>query len=525
MKRPARARAHVAPCGSPRRLTLGVGEDAFDLEGAFRRALRLVGAGASGVLLGCGGAADSLPLDHDGLPARTDAPRGEADGERGESPDGLPGGAEGEVPGAVVERPAFGPRTPRPAPPGTPSGDVVNDPGFELLPCAAGEYPEPLYLPGLSPAAPPDYLEMLWWSQRVRESMGELCGGALDAAACAAKFEAQEDESAMVIGQIVQAITTYALRGTRGDEPFHVGSLPELSAFLGDIDSLGDAALWVASHGYNLACGVSGGVARASGFDVLAFTQQGCDGSTRHLLHVAPDGTLSAVDAFVEAEPDPYCVVGRRPQGLAAPRVLRSSLGEFFAGCAELEAASVPAFVRLARELRAHGAPESLVWRALRSAREEVRHARVVGALARRFGATPRWPRCPVGRVRPLEQVAIENAVEGCVRETYGALVAEHQRRFAEDRAVARVYAGIAADETRHAALSWDVARWAERRLPRRSGRDVVRARQDAARSLTLGLASSRSKPIDAVAGLPAPSVGHALAESLGATLWRDGIG
>jgi hypothetical protein len=53
----------------------------------------------------------------------------------------------------------------------------------------------------------------------------------------------------------------------------------------------------------------------------------------------------------------------------------------------------------------------------------------------------------------------------------------------------------------------------------------VAQARRDAARALTADLARSRSKPMDGVAGLPAPSAGHALAEQLGASVWRDGIG
>lgn len=515
-------------------------EPACRLDATFRDALRWIGHGASGLLLGCGGNADSgtTPAEHPGeaLPGNggsgtagtdgTPAPASGGDASRPGSAAGSAGSTSPGAPAVDVGKPALDPGGQRPLwTTDTASGTVVDEAGFELLPCSAGEYPEPLYLAGLSPAAPPDYLEMVGWAGSAVESSGVLCGGASDVDACVARFEALEVEPTIVIGQIVQAIMTYYLQGTLGDDPIRVGTLPELQAFLGEIDTLGDAALWVESQGYNLACGASGGVARESGFDVLAFTQQGCDGSTRHLVHVEGDGALSVVDSFVQREPDPYCIVGRRPQGLAARRVLRSSLGEFFAGCAELEAASVPAFVQLARELEAHRAPRALVRRALRSASEEVRHARVVGALARRFGSTPRWPRHPIGRVRALEDLARENAVEGCVRETYGALVARHQQRFARDAAIARVYRGIAGDETRHAELSWDVARWAEPRLSRRARQNVARARSDAARALTMDLARSSSKPIDAVAGLPAPAVGHALAERLGKGIWRDGIG
>ena len=159
---------------------------------------------------------------------------------------------------------------------------------------------------------------------------------------------------------------------------------------------------------------------------------------------------------------------GRRPAGYRPPRTgHRGAVADYFAKMADLEAASVSAFVRLREELRAHGAPRALVREAARSARDEVRHARVVSRLARGYGAAPRKSR--VGArldVRALEEVAMENAVEGCVRETYGALLATWQADAAGDRDVARAMRPIAEDETRHAALAWAVGRWAGARLP-----------------------------------------------------------
>ncbi|HTV23285.1 MAG TPA: ferritin-like domain-containing protein [Polyangiaceae bacterium] len=533
MKRPAASSEYDRCHFRPRRARARDGEldCTFCLDATFRDALRLIGAGASGMLLGCGGAAaphrepDATSLGEAGssrAPSGGSAGAG-ATGIGAGSPLGVPGDADDGSGTSLDTTRTTGPEAVKPVRADTPSGRLLDDPGFELLPCSGGQYPAPLRLGGLAPTTPPDYLEMVGWAGSGGESLGTLCGGASDVDACIAAFDELESGSAIVLGQIVQVITTYYLRGTLGDEALRVGTLPELQAFLGEIDTLDEAALWVESQGYNRVCGASGGVARASGFDLLAFTTQGCDGRTQHLLHVARDGALGAVDSVVVSEPDPYCVVGRRPEGHAARRVLRRSLGEFFAGCAELEAASVPAFVRLARELEVHGAPRGLVHRALRSARQEVRHARLVGGLARRFGATPRWPRCPVGRVRTLERVAHENAVEGCVRETYGALVAHHQRRFARDRSVARVYASIAADETQHAELSWEVAHWAEQRLPRADRRRVDEARRAAARALAQDLARSRSKPMDEIAGLPDPARGLMLAEQLDARLWRHG--
>jgi hypothetical protein len=61
---------------------------------------------------------------------------------------------------------------------------------------------------------------------------------------------------------------------------------------------------------------------------------------------------------------------------------------------------------------------------------------------------------------RSLEQLAVENAVEGCVRETYGALLATWQARAAAEPRVRAMMAAVAVDETRHAQLAWDLDAW-----------------------------------------------------------------
>jgi phosphoribosylcarboxyaminoimidazole (NCAIR) mutase len=194
-------------------------------------------------------------------------------------------------------------------------------------------------------------------------------------------------------------------------------------------------------------------------------------------------------------------------------------IGALFAEAARLEAASIPAFRLLARELSAHRAPAALVRAARSAARDEVRHARATAALARRYRAAPARP--TLGnppRRRSLEAIAIENAVEGCVRETYGALVALWQARRAKDPVVAAAMAPIAADETRHAELAWRVAAWAAPRLSRASRRRV-----DAARARAFAdLRAEATRPVPAaqvaLAGLPSAETAARLLEALEAT-------
>lgn len=133
------------------------------------------------------------------------------------------------------------------------------------------------------------------------------------------------------------------------------------------------------------------------------------------------------------------CAPGRRPPGLG--RLPRRNPE------AAMEAASIHAFLRLHRELTAHGAPDSLARRCLAAARDEVRHAQLLSFDGR-------VPRVRVVRrpLRSLAAIARDNAVEGCVNETWAALVAHLDPR--------PVYRIIAADELRHAQLAWDIEAW-----------------------------------------------------------------
>lgn len=175
---------------------------------------------------------------------------------------------------------------------------------------------------------------------------------------------------------------------------------------------------------------------------------------------------------------------GRRPAGLQRDEARASEPGARFARMAELEAASVPAFAQLARELAAHGAPESLIAAARRALADEERHARMMTELARAAGARAVTPDVASTPLRPLVAIAVENVVEGCVRETAGAVAAAVEaRRFAAP-SLRRIFAAIAVDERRHADLAWAVDAWAAPRLTPAERRLVAAARAGALRSL-----------------------------------------
>jgi hypothetical protein len=239
----------------------------------------------------------------------------------------------------------------------------------------------------------------------------------------------------------------------------------------------------------------------------------GCDDDA--MAFVAADGEAIAVDC------DKCSVMGRRPAGLARARAKgRSPLGAFFGHAAHLEAASVEAFASLAEELTALGAPAELARAAERSARDEERHARLTGHIARRHGGEPPGVRVARRRSRSLEAMAIENAVEGCVRETFGALAASWQAAHARDPLIARTMASIARDETRHAALAWAIARWVEPRLDARTRRRIVAARRRAVRTLRRQARAVVPAVLVQRAGVPASPDAAKMLDALEAALW-----
>lgn len=163
------------------------------------------------------------------------------------------------------------------------------------------------------------------------------------------------------------------------------------------------------------------------------------------------------------------CLGGRRPMGHVEalslnPQMQGPALGSTLAAFASLERASVQAFIELAERLEGWGAPAELVERCEAAAAEEVEHAEAVAAMARRHGGEPPAPRSEDSSA-DLFAFALHNAVEGCVVETWSALLAHRWAEASSEEELRSLFARIAEDETRHAQLSWDLHRWFESQL------------------------------------------------------------
>ena len=240
------------------------------------------------------------------------------------------------------------------------------------------------------------------------------------------------------------------------------------------------------------------------------------------------DGAVDADDAGTDGGGTGVYVLcesdhsGRKPAGLRRTRPVHRGdpVAVYFANAAHLEAASVHAFRRMHDELRTLGAPRSLLARVTRAMKDEVRHARVTARIARRRGAEARGVSVRAARPRSVSAMARENITEGCVRETYGALVATWQASHAQDPEVRRVMAGIARDETRHAELSWDVARFVEAKLDPRARASVARARARAIAKLYERTSREPGSAIVDQIGAPRARDARRLVGALAATVW-----
>jgi hypothetical protein len=285
---------------------------------------------------------------------------------------------------------------------------------------------------------------------------------------------------------------------------------------LGSIDTTAEAVLLAALSGQPLCNGFgklpgASIAATATGYEIRALYELCSDGQYRDRLTVDANGTLTVLE-HVKVAPS-TCAIGRRPDGLCTPMSFAqpSSRGAYLAEAAHLEAASVYAFEKLARELLELSAPRALIEAAHEAKSDEMRHALAVAALARASGGRPNVPVVQETALRSRLELALDNATEGCVRETFGALIATYQAESAGDARVRSVMTSIAEDETRHAALSWALQAWLEAGLRECERAQVASAQARALDELERELAPDLSDADLRALGLPSRALSSAL--------------
>lgn len=361
-------------------------------------------------------------------------------------------------------------------------------------------------------------------------SVGEACKTAVSKATCAENLGKQPEAGGKVGWSECAGNCEYKpvqVRVTRGDTVTVVTANAEgvVSAYL-PIDTATEAVARVAASRQYGSAGCSGkDVLRESDGSYLVYakaTDYKCNPDfkssttsvTESVVRVAPDGTMSVVAKNHTQTTDNGCIVaGRRPEGL----LHASTSTAFLSRMAHLEAASVVAFEQMIDELRHHGAPQDLIARAEAARCDEVRHAETMTMFATAAGA--RVPPVEVTRVargaRSLLEMALENVAEGCVRETFGALVAHRQAATAKSDAMRFAMRTIARDETEHAALSWDLHAWLMSQLTDAERAVVEQAYVRAERELERECQAVESERVRDTLGLPSAPESLSLARGL----------
>jgi len=134
-----------------------------------------------------------------------------------------------------------------------------------------------------------------------------------------------------------------------------------------------------------------------------------------------------------------------------------SEMARYFVRSYHAEASSVGAFLQLRAELQFHDAPLEMQQRCLKAAVEEVHHARMMAKLAQ--DEECELPELQFGDFceRSLFELTLDNAVEGCIYESFSALKAQYQSTNSSDERLLTAMKVIARDETHHAQLAWDI--------------------------------------------------------------------
>ena len=122
--------------------------------------------------------------------------------------------------------------------------------------------------------------------------------------------------------------------------------------------------------------------------------------------------------------------------------------------------------------------------------------------------------------IRSLEEIAYENAVEGCVRETYAPLVAHWQALHSVSPEIRAVMSRIAEEESGHAALSWEVDSWMTPQLTPAQRAKKDQLQQDAIATLGQETKHRPSLAMVEVAGFPQTEQATQLFEGLQQELW-----
>ena len=151
--------------------------------------------------------------------------------------------------------------------------------------------------------------------------------------------------------------------------------------------------------------------------------------------------------------------------------------GGYFARLAQEEATAVFAFGELLEHLQDWEAPSSLQDWCGRIIEEEKVHTLMMSGLAHRNGQQSAVVQFPEPNIVSMKEMAIHNALTGCIGETWSAVLLRYQSEHAPK--YNGVFKRIAKDETSHAEFSWVLHEWLMSHLTESEREDVIQAMRE----------------------------------------------
>lgn len=151
--------------------------------------------------------------------------------------------------------------------------------------------------------------------------------------------------------------------------------------------------------------------------------------------------------------------------------------GGYFVRLAQEEATAVFAFTELLEHLQRWKAPAPLQDWCSRIIGEEERHTLMMSGLAFRNGQQSAGIQFPSLNRVSVKDMAIHNALTGCIGETWSAVLLRYQSEHAPK--YHGVFRRIAKDETSHAEFSWALHNWLMSQLTEDEQTEVVEAMRE----------------------------------------------
>ena len=168
---------------------------------------------------------------------------------------------------------------------------------------------------------------------------------------------------------------------------------------------------------------------------------------------------------------------GRAATTPAQYEALDDDWGGYFARLAQEEATAVFAFGELLEHLNRWEAPESLQDWCGQIIDEEQTHALMMSGLAHRNGQKSACIQFPSVNQVSMKEMAIHNALTGCIGETWSAVLLRYQSEHAPK--YNGVFKRIAKDETSHAEFSWVLHEWLMSKLSEDEQTEVLESMKE----------------------------------------------